>query len=305
MSRPQFNALNHLTALRAFEAAARLGSFKAAAEELFVTDSAVSRQIRQLEEAAGVHLFLRRNRRVELTAEGRGFARELQPAFQQIRRAGADLAGMVDAQPLVIAAPATFLLRWLIPRQASLQKAVPGTPIRLATWDAPPDPSDQSISLFVGIGEAADDPSCACVDLMPESFALVVSPMLVGQGASIQDVLAGLPRLVPQTRPNIWNDWIGEGGFDAPFSEILEFERMFFALQAAEAGMGSTIAPVEIVTDSLSAGRLTMPFAPIVRNGTYHLIYSKRRGESPMVKNAVRWFVSECARVPAVERRSR
>ncbi len=301
MTRPHFNALSHLTALRAFEAAARLGSFKAAAEELRVTDSAVSRQIRHLEEAAGVRLFLRRNRRVELTAQGRGLARELQPAFQQIRRAGADLAGLVGAQPLVIAAPATFLLRWLIPRQASLQEAVPGTPIRLATWDAPPDLEDQSISLFVGIGEAPDDPASVCVDLMPESFALVLSPMLVKQGAPIDDLLAGLPRLIPQTRPNIWNDWIREGGFDAPHSGTLEFERMFFALQAAEAGMGSTIAPVETVADSLVAGRLAMPFAPIVRKGTYHLIYSRRRGEIPMMKNAVRWFVGECASLPVAE----
>jgi LysR family transcriptional regulator, glycine cleavage system transcriptional activator len=294
MTKPCFNPLDQLTAIRAFEAASRLGSFREAAAELCVTDGAVSRLIRQLEQASGVQLFERRHRRIEPTTAGHAFAREVQPAFERMRRAGEYLAAESERMPLAIAAPATTLLRWLIPRQRRLESATLGTPVRLVTWDGPPDVDDRSISMFLGIGEKPVGRAAVTVDLMAESFALVVSPGHLRDGIPVQEVLKGLPRLVSKTRPNIWRDWVEEGGFDAPFSEVREFERMYFALQAAEAGVGSAIAPVEIIAEVLADGRLVAPFGRVVRRGTYHLVIPSRASRRPAVRRAVRWFTAEC-----------
>jgi LysR family transcriptional regulator, glycine cleavage system transcriptional activator len=295
MRKTSFNALSHLTALRAFEVAARLGSLKAAAVELYVTESAVSRLVRQLEQVTGTHLFERKHRRLELTEVGKELAQELTPAFERIRHAGDRVVDRMRAKPLVIAAPATFLLRWLIPRQSRLQQELPETPIRLATWDAPPNLDDNSISLFVGIGEKVAAPSATTIDLMQESFGLVVSPVLLRSGQHVSELLANIPRLMPQTRPKIWNDWVQEGGVDTSYDGVLEFERMYFTLQAAEAAVGSAIAPIEVVADALEAGRLVTPFGRIQRHGSYHLIVPNRISSNADVRKAIAWFKAECA----------
>lgn len=295
MRKSSFNALSHLTALRAFEVAARLGSLKAAAVELCVTESAVSRLVRQLEQATGTYLFERKHRRLELTDVGRELAQELTPAFERIRSAGEFVVDRTRARPLVIAAPATFLLRWLIPRQNLLQQEIPDTPIRLATWDAPPNLDDQSISLFVGVGEKPAAQSATSIDLMRESFGLVVSPVLMRSGQAAEEVLGTVPRLLPRTRPNIWHDWVSEGGADTRYDGVLDFERMYFTLQAAEAAVGSAIAPLEVIADSLEAGRLVAPFGRIERQGTYHLVVPGRIASNAEIRKAIRWFRTECA----------
>lgn len=296
MRKTSFAALSHLTALRAFEVAARLGSLKAAAVELCVTESAVSRLVRQLEQATGTYLFERKHRRLELTDIGRDLAQELTPAFERIRHAGDIVVERLQAKPLVIAAPATFLLRWLIPRQSRLQLELPDTPIRLATWDGPPNPDDHSISMFIGVGQKTGaSPSAVTIDLMQESFGLTVSPVLLRSGKATEDVLASIPRLMSRTRPNIWKDWTQEGGRDTPHDGAQEFERMYFALQAAEAAVGSAIAPLEVIADALEAGRLVTPFGRIVRKGSYHLTVPSRFASNSEVRKAIRWFKRECA----------
>ena len=295
MRKGSFNALSHLNALRAFEVAARLGSLKAAAVELCVTESAVSRLVRQLEEVAGTYLFERKHRRIELTEIGRALAQDLTPAFERIRAAGELVADSARARPLVIAAPATFLLRWLIPRQSHLQREIPDTPIRLATWDAPANLDDPSISLFVGVGDKPVAHEGTTFDLMSESFGLVVSPVLLRSGRPIDEVLADVPRLVPRTRSNIWTDWLQEGGSETKYQGVLDFERMYFTLQAAEAAVGSAIAPLQIVADSLEAGQLVAPFGRIDRTGTYHVVVPRRLSSNKDIRTAIRWFQRECA----------
>lgn len=284
-----FDVMGQLTAIRAFEAAARLGSFKHAAAELGVTESAVSRLIRQLERRTHTELFVRTSRRVSLSEAGRAFAEDVVPAFERLRQASARLGRQRAARPLVIAAPATTTLRWLIPRQAGLEAALGGS-IRLVSWDRPPDLSDPSISLWLSVGEHRADAAASYIDIMPESFALVVAGHRLRRHATAHEALAGLPRLVSRTRPAIWQDWLREGGADAPHAGIHEFERMYFTLQAAEAGIGSTIAPLEIIGDALADGRLVTPFGRILRKGSYHLVMPPRERRHPVLAAAVRWF---------------
>lgn len=289
MSPSSLDVMGQLTAIRAFDAAARLGSFKRAAAELGVTESAVSRLIRQLERRAKVELFIRAGRRIGLSDAGRAFADDVGPAFERLRQASARLGRQHVERPLVIAAPATTTLRWLIPRQAGLEAALGGS-IRLVSWDRPPDISDPSVSLWLSVGEHSAGSDASYVDIMPESFALVVAGQRLTRQPDARAALAGLPRLVSRTRPAIWEDWLREGGTDAPYSGMHEFERMYFTLQAAEAGVGSTIAPLEIIGEALADGRLVAPFGRIMRKGSYHLALPPRDRRHPATAAAVRWF---------------
>lgn len=292
MSPTPLDVMGHLTAIRAFDAAARLGSFRLAAIELGVTESAVSRLIRQLERRAQAELFVRAGRRISLSQAGRTFADDVIPAFERLRQASARLGRQQAERPLVIAAPATTILRWLIPRQAGLEAAL-GTRIRLLSWDRPPDLADPAVSLWLAVGEHDAGSDASYVDIMPESFALVVAADRLARHADAHAALALLPRLVSRTRPAIWRDWLREGGADAPYTEIHEFERMYFTLQAAEAGVGSTIAPLEILGEALADGRLVAPFGRIRRKGSYHLALPPREHRHPALARAVRWFRSE------------
>ncbi|KQW75656.1 hypothetical protein ASC89_22240 [Devosia sp. Root413D1] len=289
MSLSSLDVMGQLTAIRAFDAAARLGSFKRAAAELGVTEGAVSRLIRQLERRAKVELFIRAGRRIGLSDAGRAFADDVGPAFERLRQASARLGRQHVERPLVIAAPATTTLRWLIPRQAGLEAALGGS-IKLVSWDRPPDISDPSVSLWLSVGEHSAGSDASYVDIMPESFALVVAGERLTRQPDARAALAGLPRLVSRTRPAIWQDWLREGGTDAPYTGMHEFERMYFTLQAAEAGVGSTIAPLEIIGEALADGRLVAPFGRILRKGSYHLALPPRDRRHPATAAAVKWF---------------
>lgn len=293
----RFRPLAHLTALRAFEAAARSGSFGAAALELDVTPGAVSRLIRQLEAAAGIRLFERLHRGIRLTGAGERLARVVAPAFDRLRGLGEVLAPQDHPQPIIVAAPATFLLRWLIPRQARLQAALGERQIATVTWDGLPDADAEHIAMFIGIGPAPPDLALGWKlhKLMPESFALVVHPDKLVPNQPIVESIARLPRLIPETRPHIWRDWIAEGGPDLPHAGERRLERMFFTLQAAEAGLGAAIAPVELVHDALRSGLLAAPLGTIARAGWHHLLVPPRAASSPQVGAAARWFRREAA----------
>ncbi len=290
----EFNPLNHLAAIRAFEAAARRGSFKAAANELSVTASAVSRLIRQLEEASGVPLFERLHRQVKLTEPGLVFSDNVRASLARLRSAGEILTREIKGQPFTIAAPATFLLRWLIPRQSDLQAQLGVTPIHLATWDNVPDLADPTITMFISVGALSHVEGARYVHLMPERFGLVVSPLRLEQYPTLEACLADIPRLVPKSRPRIWESWVAEGGANPPFSGIREYERMHFTMDAAEAGVGSAIAPVDVIRDSIDAGRLITPFGAIRRVGTYRIYVPPRYRHLETVMEATRWFKANC-----------
>src|SRR5471030_139967 len=140
-----------LNALRAFEAAARLCSFKAAASELHVTHVAVSQQVRLLEEWLGAPLFERHNRRVVLTPAARAYLAEIGPAFEQVASATARYGYVGDVSPRVLRVngPATFALRWLVPRLAGFQKQHPDVEVSLETSNEPVEALQDAYDLII------------------------------------------------------------------------------------------------------------------------------------------------------------
>lgn len=288
-------ARNMLNALKAFETAARLGSVHEAAKELSVTDGAVSRQIIKLETMLGVTLFERGNRMIRLTSHAAYYAETIREAFAAIDRSTEYLLRSTDVSTFIIAAPDSFLLRWLIPRLKDLENKLPNTSIRLSTWSRALRPNDRSIDLFVGIGQVTGTVDMQVMQLAPETFGPVVNPLLLKGHEGDLDYIWHLPRLVPAWPPTIWEDWADSAGIKLPFAKATRYEQLFYALQAAEAGVGVTIGPIDTVADALRDGRLVAPLGMTHLAGHYYLAW-RNEAFSGKMHTVANWFKGEFAK---------
>lgn len=285
-----------LPALKSFEAAARHGSFTRAADELRVTHSAVSHQVRLLEEWLGKPLFHRRGKRVELTEAGRVFADRLGGAFDDIDTAVRSL--LSDPRPahrLCINSLPTFAMRWLLPRLAQFQFAQPQVELRLVTSDTTvtqlvPASFDVAIrraggALPKGFEEKA---------FLTEQEAPVLSPSLASQSMieRAEDLLA-LPLLVADTRPGAWDRWFGAAGIDQLPANVSfqRFEHFYLALQAAVDGLGVALGPRPLVDEELENGRLVVPLAgPSLSLAPYCWIVSEEKKRDPVLASFLVWL---------------
>jgi LysR family glycine cleavage system transcriptional activator len=288
-----------LGGLRAFEAAARLGSVTAAAEELFVTHGAVSRHIKAIEDWAGAALFERVGRRLKLTEAGRLYRDALAVALDGIAAASARLkeSGRKTTVLTVNALP-TLAMRWLLPRLASFQKRLPEVELRLVTSDEPVGKLAQG-SFHVAIRR----------ELTPWPKGLAGAPFLAEReipvcSPKLQKMLkiktpADLARatlLHADTRPGAWARWLGEAG--APDVEARagrqRFDHFYLALQAASDGLGVALGPLPIVNDDLAAGRLIAPLkGPALPSRAYCWIVPERLAADPAVAAFCAWLEAE------------
>lgn len=288
-----------LGGLRAFEAAARLGSVTAAAEELFVTHGAVSRHIKAIEDWAGAALFERVGRRLKLTEAGRLYRDALAVALDGIAAASARLkeSGRKTTVLTVNALP-TLAMRWLLPRLASFQKRLPEVELRLVTSDEPVGKLAQG-SFHVAIRR----------ELTPWPKGLAGAPFLAEReipvcSPKLQKMLkiktpADLARatlLHADTRPGAWARWLGEAR--APDVEARagrqRFDHFYLALQAASDGLGVALGPLPIVDDDLAAGRLIAPLkGPALPSRAYCWIVPERLAADPAVAAFCAWLEAE------------
>lgn len=251
-----------LNSLKAFEAAARLGSFKRAAAELHVTHGAVSRHIQVLEDWLGTPMFRRLNRRVVLTETGKAYFAEIGAAFDRIGLATSHHLARGGTRLLRVNATATFTLRWLIPRLSSFQLANPAVEIRLTTSNDPVEALEESFDIIIrrGLGEAAGH---LIVWSLREDRIPVCSPELLARVPL--DRLADLQKhtlLYPASRPTVWSDWLKAAGIpELKPARSLVFEHSYQTLQAALDGLGVATAASVLIDDDIVAGRLVMPFS--------------------------------------------
>ena len=267
-----------LNAVRAFDAAARRGSLKAAAEDLAVTPGAVSRQVKLLEEHLGVALFRRRNNAVELTEAGRSFHRAVAPALESIARAAAD-AGRSSAE-MVLAVTVSLAVRWLIPRLESFQQRHPGIEIRLTTSKNPePAVGDEVDAVLLYRRADAADPTGGEPVLPDHSLAVC--------GAA---ALARLERsgtaLRPEAWPLIgasqsdwdWHLWARMNGIDfAKLSIAHRFDSDDQAIEATLAGLGVALASKCMIERELRTGQLKpLPGTSATPLGAYWLSIAPR-----------------------------
>ncbi|WP_170942103.1 LysR substrate-binding domain-containing protein [Noviherbaspirillum denitrificans] len=250
-----------LNAVKAFEAAGRLLSFTKAGQELNVTHGAVSRQVATLEEWLGVALFHRVNSQLILTEAGSLFLAEIGAALDKIALAAIQAANEVASVQLVVNAPPTFVLRWLIPRLATFQRKNLGVKLRLTTSVAPVDFSRGEYTVAIR-GAVEPMPGIYSCAFLTERILPVCHPDLMEkfQFSSPED-LANQTLLSYSTEPYSWHDWFATvGAPDVRPAAMLNFEQMYFALQAAEEGLGLALIPYFMVVDEVAAGRLCTPF---------------------------------------------
>jgi len=286
-----------LPALRAFEAAARLGSVSRAAEELHVTHGAVSRHIRTLEQALGAPLFQRQGRGLALTAageslrdaSGEAFAR-LRQSWRELRRSGSDGA------PLVLGCSGSVLARWMIPRLARLEADLPGLRLHLAVQEAMPGPELIGADAALLLAAAPWPPAWRVHELAGERIGPVLSPRLPGAdrllGRDASAVL-GPGLLQTRSRPQAWPTWAAAVGMEPARLRIDgEFEHLLYLLEAAVAGLGIAIAPEPLVSDDLASGRLIAPWG-FVDTPARWILCADARNRDPRIPALADWLARE------------
>ncbi|ETR76061.1 LysR family transcriptional regulator [Afipia sp. P52-10] len=270
--------LPFLNGAKAFEAAARMGSFAKAADELHVTPAAISRLVQLLEARIGVSLFERRANRLVPTPAGRAYQAGLTPLFDALANLTAQVSAMAGARVLTVGVGPTFAIRWLIPRLAEFQRAAPDIEVRFATGGAAaPFSDDWTCGITLGDGEW---PGFASERLFAADLTPVCAPAIARKLKRPEDLRAATLLRVRHARED-WPRWIKAAGLSKMPVKGPEFEFYGYALQAALDGVGVAMGISPYIDDDLRAGRLVAPFQVSVSKGKHwYLIYrDARRGE--------------------------
>lgn len=275
-----------LNALRVYEAAARHLSFQQAAQELHVTPSAVSHQIKLLETFLGVPLFRRRTRQVLLTPEGQALLPSIRSALDQIADAIARVGVDSAPRPLTVSVAPTFATEWLVPRLAGFQAEHPEIDVRLTTAREVPDFAATDIDLAIPYGTGPWPKFESCMLMHEELVPLCAPALTTGPRAlrSPQDLRhATLIHVLPRARQ--WPELLTAAGLTGIAAERgLTFQSTTLALEAAMSGAGVALANRVLVAHHLEAGRLVIPFdLQLPSSGGYHLVYPKSNANEPRI----------------------
>ncbi len=260
-----------LSALRAFESAARHLNFGRAGDELFVTHSAVSKQIRLLEEDLGVALFERRNRAVFLTEAGRRLLVTMSEVLRQIGDCCDEIRGGGSA-PLVVSCEPTFTQRWLIPRLPQFNALHPDVEVLVLAAGGPVNFDRSHIDLALRRSDFSWSPELFMETVVEERVGPVCAPRLLVSGS---DDILSLPRIHSATRRDAWSRYIADsriGGLNPPGSQV--FEHFYLSIEAAIAGLGAAIGPEPLVADAIESGQLVAPRG-FSSNGYSYILLSR------------------------------
>jgi len=289
-----------LNALRAFEAAARHLSFARAAEELHLTPSAISHQIKMLEDQVGTKLFERRGRNVGLTDAGGRYYPSLRQAFDRMHEATEELKQSDRFGALTVNVLPTFAIRWLLPQLSDFQTRHPEIEVRITANVKNIDFNQTEADAAVRFGNG-DWPGLVSRLLMTEEIVPVCSPKLLENGPPLKTPadLRHYQLLHDINRPDTWRSWlnaVGEQTIDP--EKGLKLETTNLAVQGALQGLGIVCANPYIVHRELGSAQLIEPFEyrlPVA-NG-YYLVYPKGREERPRLKAFETWLTEMAARL--------
>jgi LysR family glycine cleavage system transcriptional activator len=287
-----------LEALRVFEAAARRGSFKDAADELCVTPSAVSRQIRALEEAVGCKLFRRLARAVVLTAAGTRYHAAVADALGRLERATGALRSARTARPLRLSVLSSFASQWLVPRMPRFEATHPGVDVEMEATTAYADFSRDEVDLGIRFG-TGPWPGLHADRLMAIDFFPVASPALVRGDPPLRTPrdLARHTWLEETHVPDAWRGWLRAAGLaDVTPLRTLRYDSAQLLTDAAVAGQGVALLSDLLVEHALADGRLVRPFDVVARSPlTYHLVGRPDELEEPRIRAFRTWLLREAA----------
>ena len=291
-----------LNGIKAFEAAARSGSFAAAGAELNVSAAAVSRMVHLLEERLGVALFERKANRLVTTAAGRAYQSGLTPIFDALASLTAQVTAPASMRVLTIGVGPTFAMKWLIPRLADFRKEEPDIEVRITTGGAAA-PFNDDWSCGIQLGDGAW-PGLTAEPLFAADLLPVCAPRLASQLKRPGD-LKGPSLIRVAHSPDDWPSWLKAANVTRVSARGPEFQFYGQALQAAVDGLGIAMGIRPYIDDDLAAGRLVAPFALSVPKGKrWYLVYRGFRAEQRDFAAFRRWIIRTAAE-PAARRKSR
>ncbi|WP_430332280.1 LysR substrate-binding domain-containing protein [Rhodococcus sp. ACT016] len=281
--------------LLAFEAAARHSSFSLAAQELVVTDGAISRQVARLEAFLGVSLFLRGGNRVELTAHGERYAEELGRLLVSLEQSTFQVMTTPPQQRVLeLASIGTFATRWLIPRLPLFLQEHPDVVVNLSTRN---DPFVLNGSVFDAAITFAH-PAWAGAEsrhLFRSSLIPVCGPALLQGYSADSAIFPGLPLLHKTTTPESWRDYSREFGIDLQDATAgSRFEQFSMLIEAALAGLGVALVPYLYVADEIRTGRLVSVGPPGQQVGKdFILVTNSRSSRTELLDEFSDWMVEQ------------
>lgn len=288
-----------LQAIRCFEAASRLGSFTAAAEELLITPSAISHQIRALEREVGLALFHRVHRSVLLTDAGRRYAEQISEAFALIEAATRRIDRTGKSDILTIHSVPSFATQWLMPRLSRYSAQYPDTDIRLNASVERTNLAAGEADFDIRYGAVFPDPGVEVVSFPEETFVVMCAPDVANGDKPIRAVedLRRHTLIFSEINLVTWRDWLDHKGARGVSTDRgLRFDRTFMSVGAAVDGIGIGLESRMMVGRELEAGRLVLPFGMDgIRRVCHHLLFLKSKANVPKVKAFREWLVDQLA----------
>jgi LysR family transcriptional regulator of beta-lactamase len=290
-----------LNALRAFEASARLGSFTRAGLELRVTQTAISHQVKALEERLGVTLFKRFQRGLALTDEGQALLPVLTDTF---RRMSATLSQFEQGnfrEILTVGVVGTFAIGWLLPRLQTFRQHCPDIDLRLKTNNNRADMLLDGLDFFIRFGDGAWHGTDA-VKLMEAPLSPVCAPRIATRLRRPGDLAN--EELLRSYRVDEWTLWFKAAGLEPPSLRGWMFDSSRALVEAAAQGAGVALVPVAMFAREIAEKRVAQPFDVTVSAGSYWLTHLKSRPETPAMSAFRAWITAESARCHDVASRS-
>ncbi|WJN61095.1 LysR substrate-binding domain-containing protein [Pseudomonas sp. SO81] len=286
--------LPSLSALRAFEAAARHESAKQAAEELSVTATAISHQIRALEESLGVALFLRKPRQLELTAQGRELQQTLESAFDSISATAMRLSALPCRQAITLSTTPAVAVRWLLSWVCLLRESHPDIDLRIHASHEPVALDGVTADIAIRYGDGRW-PGLVAEKLFDNTFIPACSPRLGLQDAAElpKHTLIHFRNQAVVSSPLDWALWQKQAkvpGLDV--SAGLVFSDETHAVSAAIGVQGVALMSRQLIEDELREGRLVQPFGPEVEGKPFFLVYLESRRDDPAIRAVRDWVMA-------------
>jgi LysR family glycine cleavage system transcriptional activator len=288
--------LPSLNGLRAFEVAARQLSFTRAAAELHVTQTAISHQIRRLEDQLGIRLFERRTRELRLTREAAAYLPAVQAAFEALREATARLQRPVRDGTLTISTTASLAAKWLVTRVAAFQDANPGIEVRITTSPHLVDFRREEIDMAVRYGRGSW-PGLRARWLMAEDIFPVCAPALLQGDKPLRQPqdLVHHTLLHTTTSREDWQLWLTAAGLPVSIAARrgMSFDQSFMAVQAAVDGLGVALGRTRFVEADIAAGRLVVPFDVVLpADAGFYIVAPEETADIPKIALFRDWLLA-------------
>lgn len=283
-----------LSMLLAFESAIRTGSFTKAAEDIGVTQAAISRQVKELEKLLGTRLFEKDGRNVRATSEATTYYNRVKHGLQEIAEGTKFLLGQQGSNAVRLAVLPTTSSRWLVPRLSTFIEEYPNVSVVLSIRVKPFDFVNEDLDAAIHCG--TEDWQGVQYDLLgPEEVAIVCAPRLIEKRSlkSRSDLL-DFALVSTNTRQGDWTEFFRDVKGYTKSNRSLEFETFSSAIKAAASGLGIAIVPTFLIEDELKNGDLVIAFGEkYLSNRNYYLVYPKGRLDYASFRNFRLWLISQ------------